>query len=316
MAMTDTAPVSLPGDSIDLGPPGQPLACYRALPTSGGASRPLLLVHSVNAAASAGELRPLHEHYGRLRPVYAPDLPGFGRSDRSARDYTPRLMTDALHRVLDAIEREHGPGPVDALALSLGCEFLARAAVERPQSLRSIALVSPTGFSGRRRRRGPPGSTLQVRWLYRALSRPRVGEPLFRVLTRPAVIRYFLRRTFGSRHIDEALWALDVATARAPGAWRAPVAFLSAGLFSGDVNTLYEALRLPVWMCHGTRGDFTDYRGRDSVEGCPNWRFQVFDGGAIPWFEDAAGFIRAYDEVLAALDREDAPHPSPTLSRP
>jgi hypothetical protein len=94
------------------------------------------------------------------------------------------------------------------------------------------------------------------------------------------------------------------------------VAFLSAGLFSGDVNTLYEALRLPVWMCHGTRGDFTDYRGRDSVEGCPNWRFQVFDGGAIPWFEDAAGFIRAYDEVLAALDREDAPHPSPTLSRP
>ena len=314
MAMTDAAPVSLPGPWIDLGPPGQPLVCYRALPDPGSASRPLLLVHSINAAASAGELRPLHAHYGRLRPVYAPDLPGFGRSDRSARDYTPRLMTDALHRVLDAVEREHGPGPIDALALSLGCEFLARVAVERPQALRSVALVSPTGFSGSRRRRGPPGSTLQVRWLYRALSRPWLGEPLFRALTRPAVIRYFLRRTFGRRDIDEGLWALDVATARAPGAWRAPISFLSAGLFSGDVNTLYETLGQPVWMCHGVRGDFTDYRGRDSVEEHANWRFHVFDSGAIPWFEEGDGFIRAYDEALSAFDRLDAD--APALSRP
>lgn len=300
--MTEAAPASLPGDRIALVAGGCPLACYLTRPEAGAAARPLLMVHSVNAAASAAELRPLHEHYGRQRPVYAPDLPGFGLSDRGARDYTPRLMTDALHAVLDAIARDHGPGPVDAIALSLGCEFLARAAVERPGALRSVALVSPTGFSGRRRRRGPPGSTLQVAWLYRTLSRPWLGEPLFRLLTRPGVIRYFLRRTFGSRRIDEALWAHDVATARAPGAWRAPVAFLSAGLFSADVNSLYEALREPVWMCHGVRGDFTDYRGRDSVEDRAHWRFEVFDSGAIPWFEDTPGFIRAYDRFLADCD--------------
>jgi pimeloyl-ACP methyl ester carboxylesterase len=308
--MTEPPPDSLPGERLDLGPPGLPIACYRAQPAGGSAARPLLLVHSVNAAASAAEMRPLHDHYGRLRPVYAPDLPGFGLSDRSARDYTPRLMTDALHTVLESIAREHGPGPVDAIALSLGCEFLARAAVERPTTLRSLALVSPTGFSGQRRRRGPPGSTLQVGWLYRALSRPWLGEPLYRALTRPAVIRYFLRRTFGRREIDETLWALDVATARAPGAWRAPVAFLSAGLFSGDANTLYEALHQPVWMCHGVRGDFTDYRGRDSVEGRANWRFEVFDSGAIPWFEDAAGFVRAYDRFGAAVDAGLSPSPA------
>ena len=44
------------------------------------AGRPLLLVHSVNAAGSAAEVRPLFDHYASQRPVYAIDLPGFGAS--------------------------------------------------------------------------------------------------------------------------------------------------------------------------------------------------------------------------------------------
>ena len=37
---------------------------------------PLLLIHSVNAAASAAEVRPLFEHYRRERRVIAMELPG------------------------------------------------------------------------------------------------------------------------------------------------------------------------------------------------------------------------------------------------
>ena len=44
--------------------------------------RPLLFVHSVNAAPSAIELKPLFQHFRASRPVFAPDLPGFGRSTR------------------------------------------------------------------------------------------------------------------------------------------------------------------------------------------------------------------------------------------
>jgi pimeloyl-ACP methyl ester carboxylesterase len=68
-----------------------------------GSGPPLLLVHSVNAAASAAEVRPLHEHYRASRTVYSIDLPGFGASERSDRVYSPRLMTDALLQLLDAI---------------------------------------------------------------------------------------------------------------------------------------------------------------------------------------------------------------------
>ena len=51
---------------------------YQAGPPEG---RPLLLIHSVNAAASAYEVRPLFEHYKAFRPVYALELPGYGFSE-------------------------------------------------------------------------------------------------------------------------------------------------------------------------------------------------------------------------------------------
>ncbi len=62
-----------------------------------GNGPPLLLVHSINAAASAYEVRPIFERMVATNRVYAVDLPGFGFSDRSKREYTPRLYTDAIH---------------------------------------------------------------------------------------------------------------------------------------------------------------------------------------------------------------------------
>lgn len=56
------------------------LSCYVA-----GKGPPLLLVHSVNPAASAAEVRPLFDHYRATRTVFALDLPGFRFSDRSDR---------------------------------------------------------------------------------------------------------------------------------------------------------------------------------------------------------------------------------------
>jgi hypothetical protein len=264
-----------------------------------GSGPPLLLVHSVNAAASAAEVRPLHERYRATRTVFSLDLPGFGFSDRSDRAYTPRLMTDALHMTCGQIRRRCGDAPIDALAASTGCEFLARAAVESPAAFRRIALVSPTGFAGRRQRRAAPGSTYGMPWLHRALRGPGWGGALFRGLTRPGVIRYFLERTWGSKAIDEALWRYDVLTTRQPGAEHAPLHFLSAGLFSADMHTVYEALAMPVWMSHGVRGDFTDYRGKALVEGRPNWSFSVFPTGALPYFEVPDEFFAAYDRFLA-----------------
>ena len=274
------------------------LSCYAA-----GKGPPLLLVHSVNAAASAAEMRPLFDHYRATRTVFALDLPGFGFSDRSDRAYTPRLMTDALQRTAAQIRQRCGSAPIDALAVSLGCEFLARAAVEKPTDWGALALVSPTGLNGTRARRGPPGSTRAMPALHAALSVRWWAQALYRGLTKPAVVRYFLERTWGSKAIDEMLWAYDVQTARQPGARFAPLHFISAGLFSADIHRVYQSVPQPVWMSHGVRGDFADYRDKGVVEGRANWRISVFPTGALPYFEVPANFIQAFDEFLASTSR-------------
>jgi pimeloyl-ACP methyl ester carboxylesterase len=259
----------------------------------------MLLVHSVNAAASAYEVRPLFEHYAATgRPTYAIDLPGFGHSERSDRPYTPRLMTDAIHLAIRAIQDGHGGKPVHVLAVSLGSEFAARACTERRSAFRSLALVSPTGLQSKTDRSGPTGATREVPGLYRFLTFGVWEDALFRNLTRPTVIRYFLERTWGSDAIDEGLWSFDVLTTRQPGAKHAPLNFVSGKLFSADALALYRQLELPVWASHGVRGDFVKYHALEALLERPSWSRDVFDTGALPHFERRAEFIAAYDRFL------------------
>lgn len=69
------------------------LFCYADTSAPG---RPLLLVHSVNAAASSIEMRPLFELFRGKRPVYALDLPGFGFSSRRDRVYSRVFISRPL----------------------------------------------------------------------------------------------------------------------------------------------------------------------------------------------------------------------------
>lgn len=297
-------PHALPGQRIDLESPAGRLSYYVDGPASDDAHReatPLLLIHSINASASAFEVRPVYEHDRRRRPVYAIDLPGFGFSDRSDRPYTPRLMTDAVLALAAEIQRRHGERPIDVLGVSLSCEYAARAAVEQPQGFRSVALVSPTGFNRRKPSTGLPGSTRGIEGLRRLLSNPRWSEGLFRQLTRPGVIRYFLEKTWGSPNIDEALYDYDLITTKQPGARHAPLYFLSAYLFSADITRVYEQLQQPVWMVHGVRGDFTDYRYKQAFMGRPNWNITVMPTGALPYFEMPAEFALEYEAFLSEI---------------
>ena len=78
---------------------GVTLRGYRGEVTEGA---PLVLLHSINAAPSAMEMRPLFEHYRDKRPVWVPDLPGFGISDRPDVAYS----SESLCAVVSGVARE------------------------------------------------------------------------------------------------------------------------------------------------------------------------------------------------------------------
>jgi len=301
-AADGTLPTALRAELRTLASPAGDLAYYRSGPPSLDAP-PLLVIHSINAAGSAYEVRPIFEAWRGKRTVYALDLPGFGFSERSARPYTPRLMTDAILAMVEEIWRLHGLEPIDVMALSLSAEFLARAASEHPALFRSLALVSPTGFDRRAPHYGPPGSNRAMPRLHRVFTFGLWRRQFFRLLTSRVSIRYFLEKTWGSKAIDEGLLDYDLRTTHQAGAEHAPYYFISGFLFSSDITRVYEQIAAPVWFVHGVRGDFTDYSHKRAFENRPNWTIEELPTGALPHFELLDVFMRGHEAFLMRCER-------------
>jgi pimeloyl-ACP methyl ester carboxylesterase len=251
-------------------------------------TRPLVLLHSINAAPSVFEMKPLFEHYRAERRVYAPDLPGFGFSDRGNRAYSPELYAEAITAFLTDVVKE----PADVVAFSLTSEFAARACLAAPERFESLALLSPTGFSARRLPSGGVGKTL-----HRIFTLPGLGQGLYTLLTVRGSIRYFLRQSYVGEPPEELI-DYAYATSHQPGAMHAPYRFLSGQLFTRDaVGTLYDKLSLPVLVVHDRDANVTFERLPEFLEGRHNWQVSKVEPSlGMPQWERPTRTIAALDE--------------------
>ncbi|UHD16153.1 alpha/beta fold hydrolase [Thiocapsa bogorovii] len=250
--------------------------------------RPLVLVHSVNAAPSSFEVKPLFEHYRSKRPVYSLDLPGFGHSERRPAGYTPKLFADVLARFLEQVVGQ----PADMVALSLSGEFAARAIGNKPGTVASLALIAPTGFS----QRVPPGPGFG-RIVHPILKTPGLSQLLFDLVASKRSIRYYLGQSFVGEPPQEIL-DYAYATSHQPGARHAPLVFLSMQLFTPEAgDRLYAKLTdLPV-LAIADRDPYVDFeRLDDFIARHPNWsRQRLAPNMGLPHWERLS-------ETLAALD--------------
>lgn len=214
----------------------------------GGKGTPLVLLHSINAAASAFEMKPIFRHFQGQRPVYALDLPGYGFSERSERLYSPLLYQRAIKTFLQDVVR----GPADVVALSLSCEFAALTAVHHPEHFRSLVFMSPTGFQPSKGN-DLPKQAKQHKVKNTAYSAMAVGlwnRPLFDIVTSRPSIQYFLNRSFEGL-VPEEFIDYAYQTSHQPGAAFAPTYFLSGKFFTPAVReTVYRALDVPVLVIY------------------------------------------------------------------
>jgi pimeloyl-ACP methyl ester carboxylesterase len=255
--------------------------------------RPLVLVHSINAAPSAFEMKPLFEHFRSQRPVFAPDLPGFGFSDRSDRRYSPQLFADALMDFLAEVVRE----PADLVAFSLGSEFAARAALAVPTAITSLVVLSPTGFS----KRSLPSGDLSLR-VHKALSLPVLSQGLFNLLTSRPSIRYFLGQAFvGQMPLEMVEYAY--ATSHQPGARYAPLYFLSGQLFTPNATKeLYAKLQLPTLALYDRDPNVSFDLLPELVAEHANWRAErITPTCGIPHWEKTAETASAIERFWSPL---------------
>ncbi|HEX3629337.1 MAG TPA: alpha/beta fold hydrolase, partial [Candidatus Dormibacteraeota bacterium] len=147
----------------------------------GGSGSPLVLVHGLGSSAAV-------EFYFNLEPmaanhrVLAIDLPGFGRSDKPALEYTIALFVNAVRHVMRSESLERAA----VMGVSMGGRVALGLALDSPEMVDRLILVDALGV-------GPPRRVLA----YRLLLTRGLGELTLsstaRALRRmkPATIRRF-----------------------------------------------------------------------------------------------------------------------------
>jgi pimeloyl-ACP methyl ester carboxylesterase len=255
--------------------------------------RPLLFVHSINAAPSAIELKPLFQHFRSYRSVYAPDLPGFGRSTRHVGMMTASEFAKNISSIIDQMSPSEPP---DVIALSLGCEFVARAVVECGTSVRSLTFISPTGFS----RRQPPPLQAQKR-LRRLFDFAGFGRGAFKLLRLERSVRYFYGMNF-SGSVPSELVAYALKTTRQPAAHEMPLQFLSMSLFTPNaVGLLYKKLDVPVLVLFDEDPNVT-FELFEQFEDSPTWQFKrIGPSLGMPQWEHPEKTVAAIESFFAEL---------------
>lgn len=265
-----------------------------------GRGRPLVFIHSINAAASAFEMQPLFNHYRGSRPVYALDLPGFGFSERGDRHYSAELY---VKTIIAFLERIGGPA-ADVIALSLGSEFAATAARNRPDLFHSLALISPTGFAQRqdKPRSQQAEESGQSDSLLRLFRFPLWSQPFYDLLVIRPVLRWFLKRSFAGP-VDPGLVEYGYHSGHRPGARFAPLYFISGKLFTPRIKEeVYAQVERPVMVIYDQDGYTTFDTLPDLLIHRPNWQaVRITPTRGLPQFEQLPVIAQALDTFWNTL---------------
>jgi pimeloyl-ACP methyl ester carboxylesterase len=205
------------------------------------ANPPLLLLHGHNAAASAAEMREPFARFAERHHVYAPDLLGYGLSDRPDIDYSPQLYIEFIEEILREVIQQ----PAVVLASSLTSAHAIEAAHMNPEWISRLVLVCPTGVRTLTEQ-SPGGKAVE-----QVLKLPVLGQALYNGIASRPSIRYFLegQTYFDATRVTNEMVEGYYRRAHVPGARYAPTAFVSGRLYwdAREAWSRLEQRALLVW---------------------------------------------------------------------
>ena len=246
----------------------------------------LLLLHGINAAGSSGEFRAVFDDLADDYHVIAPDLPGFGCSDRPPLRYSATLYESFVADVLADYE---SPAVV---ASSLSAAYTVNALRNDPElSVRDLLLICPAAIAGPE----PPNG-----WLRELLRAPVVGTGLFNLLGSKPSIRYFNadHGYYDIGKVSDEWFDYEWQTTHQPNARFAPASFVSGYLNAdSDLGEAIGDLDVSTTLLWGRDADITPLADGRELADEADATLVVFDESKLlPHVEFPEGFCGVVDE--------------------
>ncbi|MUV60075.1 alpha/beta fold hydrolase [Halobacterium sp. CBA1126] len=256
---------------------------------AGDPDRPdVVCLHGIHAAASSREFAGVFDVLAEDYHVIAPDLPGFGRTDRPPVAYTSSLYEEFVADFVSAVADD----PV-VLGSSLSGAWAATATADA--DVAGLLLVCPTADTGPRRP-----------WLRALLRSPVVGPAVFDAATSKPSLQYFDERDafYHPEYVPDGHVDYQWRTAHQEGARFAPASFVG-GYLDPDVD-LGEELRerdCPVTLVWGREATVTPLADGRKVADDANARLVVVDETRLlPHAEQPEVFLGAVRDDLPRLE--------------
>ena len=272
---------------------GRRLYAVLAGPT---AAPPLVFLHGLSGSQAtwSNVLADLVERYR----VVALDLPGHGQSDKPApaeADYSVAGLAAAVAQAIEAL----GLAPAVLVGHSLGGAAALRIALDRPESVRGLALVNSAGL----------GQEINPELLDRVEAEPSKEE-----VRRLLELFYEDKLLIRDRGVEEMYRALT-----SPGATEAVRAAAAANFDREgqriDLRDRLGEVGVPTLVVWGELDRVIPVaHAAAAAEAIPGAWMEVMEGiGHVPQVEDAAGFARLLDRFVRSIAQG---HPAATAPAP
>lgn len=257
-----------------------------------GSGPPLVCLHSFGPGHDGDEWRALAHSLADRFEVFVPDLLGWGRSEK------PRLAYDAefyIGQIADFIEDVVGTG-AGVLAAGLGAAYAVQIALDRPQAVRALGLVVPSGIA-----HSGEEPDLKDALVNRLLRLPIVGTSALNAYTSRSAIAGHLRRdSHAEDRVDAARVEHHYESSHQPGSHWALAAFLS-GYLNHRVAENLTRLDTPTWIAWGRQATMPPVEVADLwLSRIAHAELEVLEGaGNLPHAEVPARFHKPLEGFLA-----------------
>ncbi|MBI3944839.1 MAG: alpha/beta fold hydrolase [Armatimonadetes bacterium] len=259
-----------------------------------GQGDPLLLIHGIYAGACNFEWRRNFEALSHHFRVFAPDLLGFGHSDRPALTYTDDLYVDLIHD----FARDVLDGPAFAIASSLSSGFLVADAAANPSAYHSLVLVVPPALQA-----GGEEPGLAGRAMHSLLRAPVVGTALYNLMMSRPNIEAELNKVYERRDAFDAdtVRFYQRSTHQAGARWAAS-SFIG-GYLSRNIRGEFRSLQMPVLLVWGDDAAYSPVGNAAAyLTANPSAELKVFEEcGNLPHDEYPEMFNRLVTERFRAM---------------